>query len=170
MNKLIERAKRGDSESFIEAITLCNSELYKIGKAMSLNDEDIGDLIQETILTAYKKINTLKKVDFFKTWLIRIFINKSNSLKKKNGKVIFMEDINAINLKEDFKGDNLHLRESINKLKKDSKEVIILFYIMGYSIKEISTILQLKEGSIKSRLSRARNDLRILYGVHEGVR
>ncbi|MDS0524867.1 hypothetical protein NNC19_04185 [Clostridium sp. SHJSY1] len=86
MNKLIEKAKRGDSESFIEAITLCTSELYKIGKAMSLNDEDIGDLIQETILVAYKKINTLMEqlnIDEDLNWETNIILDEkfSNSTK-----------------------------------------------------------------------------------------
>jgi len=170
MEKLVIKAKKGDSEAFMEAINKCSNQLYKIGKTMMLSDEDVGDIIQETILVAYKKINTLKEPAYFKTWLIRIFMNKCNYLKKQNSKIIFIEDINSLNKEGELGATDLELREAINNLKNDNKEVIILFYIMGYSIKEISSILEVKEGTIKSRLCRARNDLRISYGIQEEVK
>ncbi|MEG1002846.1 MAG: sigma factor-like helix-turn-helix DNA-binding protein, partial [Clostridium sp.] len=68
----------------------------------------------------------------------------------------------------DFK--NLELKESINYLRKDYKIVITLYYIMGFSIKEISMTLNEKEGTVKSRLSRARNELRDYYSITKGVK
>lgn len=170
MENLVIKAQKGDSEAFIEVINKCTTQLYKIGKTMMLKDEDVGDIIQETILVAYKKINTLKEPAYFKTWLVKIFMNKCNYLKKQNGKIIFIEDINRLNSESELGTTNIELKEAISNLKNDNREVINLFYIMGYSIKEISLILEVKEGTIKSRLCRARNDLRVLYSIQEEVK
>ncbi len=80
MEILIYKAQRGDREAFIKAINICTKQLYKMGKTMRLDDEDIGDAMQEIILIYYKKINTLKEPKFFKTWAVRIFINQCNSI------------------------------------------------------------------------------------------
>ena len=96
MEILIYKAQRGNREAFIKAINSCTKQLYKIGKSMRLNDEDIGDAMQETILTAYKKINTLKEPKFFKTWLVRIFINKCNSILNSNKKIVLLDEFKPV--------------------------------------------------------------------------
>lgn len=106
-------------EAFIKAMDTINTQLYKMGKTLLKNDEDIGDAIQETILTAYEKLPTLK--------------------------------------------------EAIQSLDEKYKIVISLYYIMGFSLKEICSILNEKEGTIKSRLCRGRNALRKFYNFNEEV-
>lgn len=162
METLIGKAQRGDKEAFIEAINSCTKQLYKIGKSMRLNDEDIGDAVQETILVAYKKINTLKEPKFFKTWLVRIFINKCNSILNSNKKIVLLDDFKTVGEVCEV-SSNEELQDAIDQLNEDYKNVIKLYYIMGYSIREISYILEEKEGTVKSRLSRARNELRKIY-------
>ncbi|SFB30513.1 sigma-70 family RNA polymerase sigma factor [Clostridium frigidicarnis] len=166
MELSIEQSLNKDKEAFIEAINSCTPTLYKIGKNMVENDEDIGDAIQDTILTAYEKVNTLKDSKYFNTWVVRIFINKCNCILNKRKPNIALDDAYNIGCKDGSIKD-LELKEAINKLKKDYKLVIILYYIMGFSIKEICSILNEKEGTIKSRLCRARNDLRDFYGVNK---
>ncbi|GAA0673430.1 MULTISPECIES: sigma-70 family RNA polymerase sigma factor [Clostridium] len=162
MEILIYKAQRGNREAFIKAINSCTKQLYKIGKSMRLNDEDIGDAMQETILTAYKKINTLKEPKFFKTWLVRIFINKCNSILNSNKKIVLLDDFKAVEEVCEV-SSNEDLQDAIDQLKEDYKNVINLYYIMGYSIREISYILEEKEGTVKSKLSRARSELRKVY-------
>lgn len=169
MRNLILQAQNGDKEAFIQAINQCTLQLYKIGKTMLKDDNDIGDAIQDTILSAYEKLSTLKEASYFKTWLIRIFINKCNSLIKQKNKVIFIEDNPIVSSLAIAPSDNLDLNEAINTLNADYKMVISLYYIIGYSIKEICSILDEKEGTIKSRLFRAREKLRSHYDIEEGV-
>lgn len=169
MENLLYKAIQGDKESFIEAINKCTLQLYKMGKTILKNDEDIADVIQDTILTAYEKLNTLKEPKFFNTWVVRIFINKCNALLKKNKTIINIEDISHISSK-DKNLRSLELKEAISDLKEDYRTVITLHYIMGFSIKEICSILDEKEGTIKSRLCRARNDLRYFYGINKEVK
>ena len=76
MDVLIRKAMKGDAEAFIQLIELCEQSMYRSAKAILANEEDIGDAIQETILAAYKNLSALKEPRYFKTWLIRILINK----------------------------------------------------------------------------------------------
>lgn len=71
----IIRAKKGNKEAFINLIEENLISMYRVAKGILLSQEDIDDAIQNTILLSYKNINTLKKNEFFKTWLIRILIN-----------------------------------------------------------------------------------------------
>ena len=152
MEILIYKAQRGDREAFIKAINSCTKQLYKMGKTMRLDDEDIGDAM----------INTLKEPKFFKTWVVRIFINKCNSILNSKKKIVLLDDFKAVEEVCEV-SSNEELQEAIEQLKKDYKTIINLYYIMGYSIREISYILEEKEGTVKSKLSRARNELRKIY-------
>lgn len=168
MEFLIKRAQKGDKDAFIEAINLCVPQLYKMGKSFISNDNDIGDILSETILISFEKLNTLRETKYFKTWLIRIYLNNINKHLKTNIKVINIDDLNHLSYK-DKSIENFELKEAIKTLKEDYKVVITLFYIMDFSIKEISKILNEKEGTIKSKLSRARSSLREYYGLNKGV-
>ncbi|EGT3616991.1 sigma-70 family RNA polymerase sigma factor [Clostridium perfringens] len=170
MQWLIEKALEGDHEAFIEIINKSTKQMYGIGKSILKKDEDIGDAIQETIMIAYEKLHTLKEPKYFNTWLIRILINRCNYISNRNKKVISIEDINVVSSYKENGIRDLELKEAINELKEPYRVVITLYYIMGFSIKEISSILDEKEGTIKSKLSRARNDLRDFYGVNKGVK
>ena len=168
MNDLVEKAIHGDKEAFISAIDKCTPILYKLGYKLGMNDEDTGDAMQDTILAAYEKILTLKNPEYFKTWLIRIFINRCNSIRKKNKKIISIDNLkDTMSVNDRDHNDNLELNEAINNLSYDYKTVIVLYYIMGFTIKEMCSILDKKEGTIKSQLSRARNELRKFYKVSE---
>lgn len=65
---------------------LYKNDLYKIAKARLKNDEDVFDVIQETMIIAYKTLKKLKEPLCFKVWLIKILVSKSNDLYKKKSK------------------------------------------------------------------------------------
>lgn len=67
--------------------------MYKVAKAILKNDDDVADAMQETILTCWEKIDSLKKEDYFKTWMIRILINQCNSIYRKRKKLVLDERI-----------------------------------------------------------------------------
>ena len=86
MEELIKKAKDGDKEAFTTLMLSLEKELYKIAKARLKNDDDIYDAIQETIIEAFKSIKKLKKIEAFKTWIIRILINKTNDIFRRRNK------------------------------------------------------------------------------------
>ena len=75
MNLLIKKARGHDKAAFQQLMEEQMQSLYKVAKAILKNEEDVADAMQDTVLTCWEKIDTLKKDKYFKTWLIRILIN-----------------------------------------------------------------------------------------------
>ena len=76
MKFLVKKAKRHDNDAFVELMESQKLTMYKVARSYLKSDDDVADAIQETILTCYEKIDSLENEQFFKTWLIRILINK----------------------------------------------------------------------------------------------
>lgn len=169
MELIIKKAQKGDKEAFIQAINEYMGQMYKVAKSRLSSDNDVGDAIQETILSAYKSLSKLKEPRHFKTWIIRILINKCNDIGIRNNNVTYIEDYteisNSVNMesKNENIEDRLDFIKTLEILNEDYRTVIILYYVNGFTTKEISETLNEKEGTIKSRLSRARQKLRDYY-------
>ena len=165
MEKLIEKAKDGDKEAFTNIILSIEDELYKVAKVRLKNDDDVYDAIQETIITAFKSIRKLKQIQYFKTWIIRILINQSNSIyRNKKKEVISFEEIKN-NKVTDFSAiENsemiLDFNFICNKLKYEDRMIIILYYMEKFTDKEIGKILSLKENTVKTKRTRAKQKIR----------
>ena len=155
----VKRAKRGDKEAFCNLIILNKVAVYRVAKAILNKEEDIEDAVSESILKAYKNIQTLKDEAFFKTWLIRIVINESNNLYKKRFKEIAVDKDHFKNIKVNDNYKDLSLYNAINSLDEDLRITTILFYFEDMKYKDIAKILNVKEGTIKSRLYRAKEKL-----------
>lgn len=155
----VKRAKRGDKEAFCNLIRINKIALYRVAKSILNNEDDIEDAVSEAVLKAYKNIKTLKHEEFFKTWLIRIVINESNNLYKKRIKEISVdkEHFKNIEINDDYR--DLSLYNAINSLDDDLRTTTILFYFEDMKYKDIAKVLNVKEGTIKSRLSRAKEKL-----------
>ena len=167
MELLIQRARRGDTEAFEQLIRGQMQDLYKIASAYLRNDEDAADVIQETILTCYERLDTLQKNAYSKTWLTRILINKCKDLLRRRRPECSIEEAGLdIPVWEDFSG--LEWRELLAVLPEDYRIAVILFYVEGFKIKEISRILDVKESTVQSRLMRARRLLAKECGIESG--
>jgi RNA polymerase sigma-70 factor (ECF subfamily) len=166
--KLVRKSKKGNNSAFSILIKSYEKDLYKVAIAMTKNDDDALDCIQEAILQAYISIKDLRQDEYFKTWLIKILINKCNALLKKNKKILNL-DVNTSKNDKVEQSDRLELKDSINSLDSDLRIIIILYYYEDMSIKDISESLNIPQGTIKSRLSRARSKLKEMLSIAEGV-
>lgn len=144
------------------------SDLYKIAKTRLKNDDDIYDVIQETMLIAFKSIKKLKQVECFKGWIIKILINQSNNRykKQKSKKVISLEEIEEYEI-IDYDNSNIEKLESTldfeyicRTLKYEERIIIILYYMEEFTDKEIGKILNLKENTVKTKRTRAKQEIR----------
>ena len=165
MKFLIKKAQKGDKEAFIQALTSYMPVMYKVAKTRLPSEEDVGDAIQETILSSFKNLQSLKNPSYFKTWLIKILINKCNDIIKQNSKVICIgsyEETDRLTetVSNSIIEDNIDFNRILMGLSIDYRTVIVLYYFIGFNTREISEILNEKEGTIKSRLSRAREQLK----------
>lgn len=153
----IKQAKKGNKVAF-ETIIMNNIDyLYRIAYTTLRNENNIEDAIQNTILKSFEKIHTLRKEEFFKTWITKILINECKNLMRKEKKIVYLEDIER---EEDLytqeKEVKMDIKEVLKHLNDDYREVVNYYYIQEKKVSEISKILKVPEGTIKSRLSRAR--------------
>ena len=158
---LIIKAKKGNADAFTALIDLHMEGMYKVARAILHNDEDAADAIQSTILTCYEKLNTLKKNEYFKTWLIRILINYCYDIQRKNRRMNFVEVIpdEVYTTQESA----LTWKEAISGLEEKYRLVVVLFYSQGFSTKDISKMIGIPDSTVRTRLSRAREQLKKYY-------
>lgn len=168
--ELVEKAKNGDNEAFNELIENNKLKMYKTAKAILNNEDDICDAIQETLISAYKNLNKLKENKFFSTWIIRILINKCYDIIAKNkkiGNVVDISEVQDVKTFDKYDSDSV-VAKALNEIDEDLKVVTVLYYYDGFSVKEISEMIDIPEGTVKSRLSRARDKLYIILKREEG--
>lgn len=157
--RLIAKAIKGNDEALYELIDNNKEQLYKIAYSYFKNQQDSLEAIQETTFRAYKNIKKLKEPKYFKTWLIRILINYCIDEVKRNNRVLNIEKpVKALD--KNNSDDKLTVDEAMETLKPKYKEIIVLKYFEDLTIREISDVIQIPEGTVKTRLSRALSSLR----------
>ena len=151
--------------------------LYNFAYHLTYNEEDANDLVQETFMKAFRFINSFDSGTNAKAWLFKIlkngFINEYRKKKKEPSKVDYEDIIAYQDADEDKGGVAYDLREDIfddmmgdeitialNSLPIDFKTVILLCDIEGFTYEEISKIIDIPIGTVRSRLHRARNMLK----------
>ena len=165
---LVEEAKLGNNEAFEQLIEENKLKMYKVAKSILKNEDDVCDAIQNALMSAYTNLNKLQNNQFFSTWLIRILINKSYDIVNKNQRLYSnVIDIDEYNTNDNLKSYDNYNSESlvenvITKIDDDLKTITVLYYYNDYSVNEIAKILDIPEGTVKSRLSRARSKI---YGI-----
>ena len=148
-------------ERFTELVLESEQTLYRVSMSMLKNETDCEDAVQSAILAAYEKLDTLKNEEFFKTWLVRILINICNRQLRTRTRVISISeytDTPAISHDRDI---DIDVKMALEQLPVKIREVVVLHYIEDFSVKEISRILQIPSGTVKSRLSKGRKLLEI---------
>ncbi|MEW9094627.1 MAG: RNA polymerase sigma factor [Clostridiaceae bacterium] len=149
-----------NKDAFVDKVLEAESTLYHISKSILIHDEDCEDAVQAAILKAYNKLGTLKKEQYFKTWLVRILINECYSLKRKEHPEVSYEEYFEY-AKADDEKDYSELYLAIQKLPERIRITIVLYYVEGYSVEEIKEILKIPSGTVKSRLSKGRKLLKV---------
>ena len=147
-----------NKEAFAVLVLSSTDSLYRISKSILRNDADCEDAVQEAIAVGFDKLHTLKHEKYAKTWLTRILINECYNLLRKQKKFSTMYE--ETQGKEYADNDYSDLYLALSMLKKEYRLTIVLYYLEGYSMKEIAGIMRIKVGTVKSRLSRGRNELR----------
>ena len=150
-----------DKNEFCENIRLYEKSMYSLAFSIVKNNADAAEVISESILRAYKNIQTLKKADSFKPWILRIIHNTAVEMMRKNSKIIPMEETPDI---PDDSPENditirLSVREAVNSLKQPYRTVVVLFYYENLSVSKIAQITNTNVVTVKKQLSRARKML-----------
>ena len=146
-------------EELGELIMASEDAMYHVAKTLLYSDADCADAIQEAIVKAFSKLDTLKKDAYAKTWLMRILLNECYSVMRKEKRVVSLEDYRQEEKAEEQK-DYSDLYEAIYRLPEEMRLSVTLYYLEGYSVREIATMMKTTESAVKNRLGRARQRLR----------
>ncbi|GEM_PF-4804909 len=140
----------------------CSRQLYAVAKIHLNNLEDVNDVVQETVLLAYKNYNSLRNKAYFKTWITRILLNeiKKQYKKSQKEKVIAYKEIG---FDETNRSDNsLLLRSCISKCDLTTQQIIYLKYYADYTFQEIAHTLRIPLGSVKTKCYRGLKEIKKL--------
>lgn len=177
--ELIEKAKTGDEASFELLILNCKTKAYNTALRYLRNEEDALDILQESLIKVFRHLDQFKGDCKFDTWVYRIVMNTCNDFLRKNKPYQKVDSIyqsgdegNPVHEIPDSRPSPLQLLLSnettelvldcVAQLSQEHKEVIVLRDIQGFSYEEIGNILNCSIGTVKSRINRARMNLREL--------
>ena len=114
MNLLVKRARSGDKEAFVQLMEESKLSLLAAARAILKDEEDVADAMQETVLTAFQKLCTLREEKYFKTWLIRILINHCYTILRRR-KTVPLSDFLPEESKENNWDDILDVRTALEE-------------------------------------------------------
>ncbi|WP_349305509.1 sigma-70 family RNA polymerase sigma factor [Bacillus sp. FJAT-50079] len=163
IDKLVKKAQKGDERAYITLFQQYKVDIYRMAYVYVKNQEDALDVVQETAYKSFSQIKTLKNPEYFKTWLIRIAINTAISHLRKEKRVVHLNPEYA----ESFpaKGSDVSLqitlKDLIEELNEDEKSVVLLKFYQDHTIREISNLLDMPLGTVKTILYRSLAKLRM---------
>lgn len=162
MDRLIEKARSGEPEAFTKLMQTHMQTMYKVARSVLCSDEDVADAVQDTILCCWEKLGQLKEGKYFKTWMIRILINKCNDILRTRQRYVSDEGLPEP-AAFDRHFDNVEWNEALKTLDEKYRLVIMLYYVEGFKTSEISQLLDISESTVRTRLSRGRDKMAFIY-------
>lgn len=175
--KVIKRAAKGDADAFEQLVLTFQTPIYNLCLRMTGNPEDAADLTQEAFLKAWRSLGSFQFEAAFSTWLYRLASNTCldylRSVKRRPQVSLTVEDADSETqtmdlpdtapLPEDAviaKEEGELLSKAMLKLDEQQRQILTLRVVNDLSYAQIAEILQIKEGTVKSRLARSRDALR----------
>ncbi len=156
--QLVNKIKKGQLQFLVQWLEDNKDKLYKISWSYLYNHADIEDVFQDTLIKVYENIHTLKNPNYFESWYISILLNECRKKLRENKKEVLKENVEN----DEYHIDQYDFFQELNSIDDIYKEVIVLKYISGYTQEEISNILDIPIGTVKSRLYRGLRELRKL--------
>lgn len=148
-------------ERFTAVVEEAKDVMYRLSYGILKNRADAEDAVAESLLKAWEKLDSLKQGESLRGWLIRIVINTSkNILSARKRTIPFDQDELAAAISVQGESPGAGLWSHVWEMTEVYRTVLLLYYYSGYSVKEIADVLRVPEGTVKSRLFRAREELR----------
>lgn len=172
----LKKLRNGDCEIFERIVRDNQENVYRLILTVIRNEEDALDLAQDTFVKAYTSIDSFSGASSVSTWLYRIAYNTALDFCKKKGRTPEMHSLcdeddpetKYLNSSDEFLPEKALERKltrekivaALNELPEEQRRMIELRDIHGFSYEQIAAITKVREGTIKSRINRARENLR----------
>jgi RNA polymerase sigma-70 factor (ECF subfamily) len=177
---LLEKSKEGDIEAFEYLVTKYQKKVFNIALRLLGNYDDASELTQEAFIKIYKSIKNFKEESLLSTWIYRIATNVClDELRKRKKRWVLSldeeiqsedggihrqveDDSPTPDVIAEINDTKNTINKAIRKLQEEHRIVLILRDLQGFSYEEIAKIINRPEGTVKSRINRARSELREL--------
>lgn len=167
---LLKKIRSGDKAAYVELVTPFRERLIRKAKSMVKDEDDAEDIVQDAFISGYRSIHKFRADSGIYTWLYRIVVNRAKDLltkKKKNPeKPIteqeqqFVDERQSYEKKLELSEESSYLIDKINLLDEIYRQVIELRYFEEMSYAEIAQVLGCNQGTVKSRLFKAKELLK----------
>lgn len=150
-------------EQIVEHVLKNKEKYYRLSYSYVKNTDDALDIVQESVYKAISSVNSLKNPDYLKIWLYRIVVNTSIDFIRKNKKITVMdeESLFVFDKGKNDKYEDIDLKLALSELPAKYKTIVILRYFEDLKIEEIAEILNENINTVKTRLYKALEILRI---------
>ena len=154
-------------EEFAAAVTEHSHRMYRAARAVLDSDADAEDAVSQAILQAWQSLDKLRDKSAARPWLVKIAVNCAYAQRRKQGRVVYLEDIVPEPAALDIPQSG-GLWGAVCVLPPERRAVVVLFYYEDMRVDEIARALGVPQGTVKSRLSRARKQLKEMLCDKEG--
>lgn len=170
---LLQKVREGDTEAFAELYNKYAEYALRVAMAVTRNKMSAADAVQESFIRVYKNIDTFDINRPFSPWLYKILMNECNRILAKTPNTIPVDNFIENNLQGAIEDHHKFqeyesLYKAIDTLDDNNKIPIVLKYLKGFKESEIAEILGINVNTIKSRLFKGRQKLKIALEILEG--
>ena len=171
--ELVARCQLGEADAFNELVSRHQDRVYAAVVRFCGNGEDAADVVQRAFINAYRKIGEFKGDAAFSTWIYRIAFNQAISFRRENRRPslslhakdddgLIAEPVDGRPPGESMESEETQkkVREALDGLDEEDRKIIVLKDLQGHSYDEIASILEIPKGTVRSRLHRARLELK----------
>ena len=165
LTKIIREAQTGHSKAFATVYSFYANDLYRFALWYTGKSADAEDAVQEAILIAFKNIATLRKPSSFKSWMFKILANVCKTKLTNPADRLCTVPMHEIQETDadisvtDFTV-SAELKAALDSLTPDEKQIVLLSVIGRYKSSEIAEMMDMKSGSVRSKLSRSLEKMR----------
>ena len=161
MEMILSQTQDDTRERFAAAVTAHRRAMYRAARALLSCDADAEDAVSEATLRAWQAFRRLRDEKALKGWLIKITVNCAHEHHRKTARLSYTDDLEPLAGGAEDRHD-FTLWDAVCALPEDYRVATVLFYYEDMTTAEIANALGVRGGTVRSRLSRARNRLRTL--------
>lgn len=166
--KIIARARRGDADAFEQLVVAYREQVFRLALRMCGSEADADEVAQEAFLSAWKALPNFRGESQFSTWLYQLTTHAAIDLMRREKRQI-AADITEVSAADPAPSPQQQaeqseqreiVRDAILQLAPEQREVVVLRFMEELSYEEIGAVLKLPSGTVKSRLNRAKAQLK----------
>ena len=167
MTDLVKRSQHGDKEAFVLLMDLHRQLLYNTALLVLHQEDDALDAIQDTILACWENLPSLRKPQYFKTWAVKILLNKCRDIQRRQSRFAYGDNLPERGEEPDW-DTHVDVGRAMEKLANRDQLILSLYYYDDFSVRQIAEALSLSEGAVRTQLSRSRDRFKKIYLQEKG--